>query len=264
VEQGGTISTGAGKAEILLNPGVVLRVGDNSQARLDSTELLNTRVTVLGGDAMVEADQIFKQSHIEVAVAGSTTTLDKEGLYEFNAVGPMVRVFEGKVQVMARGRNIEVDKDHELMLASAKLKPRKFDKKTIEDELYAWSAVRSGYLAEANAQSASRYAMNGAWVGPGWYWDPGFSMYAFYPGAGFLYSPFGYPFFSPWYAYNYGPFYGGVYGGFYGRLGQYYHGAVPRAGFRGGVAPRGGFSTGGTRAGAFGGGFHGGGFGGRR
>jgi hypothetical protein len=266
VEQGGVIGTGTGKAEILLNPGVVLRIGDNSQVRLDSTALLNPRVNVLRGDAMVEADQVFKQNNIQIAVADSVTTLDKEGLYEFNAAGPMVRVFKGKADVMDRGMNISVDKDHELMLASAKLKAHKFDSKAIEDDLYAWSALRSEYQAEANVETARTYVVNGGWGGPGWYWDPWFSMYAFVPGNGFFYGPFGYPFFSPWYAAYYGPVYygGAIVAGHTGHYGVVGHPVVARGAFRGGVAARGGFATGGFRAGSFGGGFHGGGFGGRR
>ncbi len=271
VEQGGVISTGSGKAEVLLDPGVLLRLGDNSQARLDSTALLDTRVSVLRGDAMVEADQIFKENHIQVADAGSTTTLNKQGLYEFNAATPMVRVFDGKADVVAGDRHVELKKNHELLLASANLKSQKFDSKATGDELYAWSALRSEYQAEANAETARTYVVNGGWGGPGWYWDPWFSMYAFVPGDGFFYGPFGYPFFSPWYAYNYAP---GFYGGFYGRRvgGFYHHGAVApavRGGVRGGSVARGGFRSGGfrsggMRAGSFGGGFHGGGFGGRR
>ena len=48
--------------------------------------------------------------------------------------------------------------------------------------------------------SARVYMVNPyGWYGSGWYWNPYFSMYSFVPGAGYLYSPFGYGFYSPFY-----------------------------------------------------------------
>jgi hypothetical protein len=49
-------------------------------------------------------------------------------------------------------------------------------------------------------QSARTMFVDGGsyWAGPGWYWNPYWSMYGFIPGDGIWYSPFGWPFYSPW------------------------------------------------------------------
>src|SRR5579863_8793891 len=85
VEPNQVLETGQGRAELLLTPGVFLRVGDNSAVRLVSPELANTRVEVLRGQAIVEVTELFKDNNLWIAMNGTSTRLDKEGLYAFNA-----------------------------------------------------------------------------------------------------------------------------------------------------------------------------------
>jgi len=278
VPPGGVLATGAGKAELLLTPGVVLRIADNSSVRVDSALLSDTRVSVLHGSAMVEADRIYPENHIQVADANTSTLLKKNGLYRFDTRPPAVSVLAGEAELTSAGRTITVKKSHEVMLAAgAKLKARSVDRPKY-DELYAWSDMRSQYLANASAQVAENYAGGGpGWVGTGWYWDPAFDMYGFIPADGWFYGPFGYPFFSPYWAGYYWPYVGfgwGGYGGWgYGRWGHGWNGygghwggghfarggAVAGGRFGGGAA-RGGFAGGGMHmGGGFGGGFGGGG-----
>ncbi len=214
------IETGQGKAEILLTPGVLLRLGDHSAVRMVSPELIDTQVELTKGRALVEVTQLFKNNRIMVQDNGSATTLEKDGIYGFNADQPRVRVFDGKAKVVSDDTSVELKKGKELNL-NGPLKAEKFDRKAVEkvDPLYQWSNLRSEYLAEASANAAQVVVMNRGWYGPGWYWDPYGSMYSFLPGAGVLYSPFGYGYYSPFgspYGYGYGYGYGGL-RGYYGR-----------------------------------------------
>jgi hypothetical protein len=136
---------------------------------------------------------------------GADTQLLKEGLYKFDAEQGTVEVIDGKASVAENGRNKEIGKGKEFMLASATSKPVSLDTKS-EDELYRWSSVRDGYLAQANEASARTIYVNGGMYGGwgagwglGWYWNPYYGTYAWLPGDGFFWSPFGYPFFSPGY-----------------------------------------------------------------
>src|ERR1700685_2574992 len=45
-----------GRAEVLLTPGVFLRIGENSSIRMLSTKLTDTRVEVLSGSAIIESN----------------------------------------------------------------------------------------------------------------------------------------------------------------------------------------------------------------
>jgi hypothetical protein len=80
-------------------------------------------------------------------------------------------------------------------------------------------------MAQASAESARMVLVGGpyryGYGGAGWFWNPWYSGWAFLPGTGYLYSPFGFAFYSPlyWGGYGYGLGYGafrGGYGGFGG------------------------------------------------
>src|ERR1700677_578841 len=92
VEPNQVLETGQGRAEILLTPGVFLRVGDNSAVRLVSPGLADTRVEVLRGQAIVEAAELFPDNNLWVMMNGTSTRLNKQGLYAFNAGTQLVQV----------------------------------------------------------------------------------------------------------------------------------------------------------------------------
>src|SRR5579862_4614583 len=255
VEAGQELRTANGKAEILLTPGVFLRLNDNSTIKMVTPNLTLTQVELEQGRAGIEVDEIHDQNNLEVIDAGVTTRLDKTGYYEFDAGKPTAMVFKGQAKTqVADGKWRTIKGDHELLLTGgpngqslAKEKPADFD--GAGDDLYNWSRLRSEYLAEANNQLAGEYSYAG--YGPGWYWNPYGWGYTFI-GADPFYSPFGWGF----YPFGWGGWYGGW--GWYG--GGHYWGRGPYHGYGGG------FHTGGMNGfhGAGGGGFHGGGMGGGR
>lgn len=203
LQNGQVLETGNGKAEILLTPGVYLRVGSNSSVKMISNSLTNVEVALNQGEAMVEVDQLYQENNLRVRQPGADTRLVKTGLYDFDATNGGVRVFDGKAMVRADDHDITVKKNHQLELNSVKLKAASFNKNQItkNDDLYRWSSLRSEYLSEANVNAAQMYYVNGwygpGWWGPGWYWDPWFSGFTFLPASGFFYNPFGWGFYSP-------------------------------------------------------------------
>ena len=194
------LETNRGKAEILLTPGVFLRVGDNSEVRMVSPELTNTQVALVRGEAMVEVMQLYKDNNVRVLDNGASTLLEKNGLYAFDADRGRVAVYDGKARVFSEDQEVELKKGREAHV-DGPLQSQKFNRDE-HDSLYAWSNLRSEYLSEASAQSARTIVVNNGFYGPGWYWNPWWSMYSFIPGDGFLYSPFGWGFYSPVYVYS--------------------------------------------------------------
>jgi hypothetical protein len=248
---GQTLTTAmASKAEILLTPGVFLRLGDNSAVRMVAPSLTNTLVDLARGTAMVEVDMISPESRLAVSDHDANVRLEKKGLYSFNADQPMLAVYDGKAEVQIGDKSTDVGKGRELALEPAdKLKAQDFNRDQ-QGDLYNWSKVRSEYMSEASGYSAQTLVADpGYWYGSGWYWNPYFDSWAFMPGAGYLYSPFGFGFFAPGYAYLGHGYYGhGYYGsGYYGRPVGSFRGSAP-------AIAHGGFS-----GGFGGGGFHGGG-----
>jgi hypothetical protein len=276
---GATLATGNGRAELLLTPGVILRLDNGSAVLLNSPDLANTLLTMTQGRALVEVDNILPANNLIITEGGVGVKLVKKGLYEFDATSGQVRAFEGQAKVMNANKSYDIDGGHELALNQPKLKVRGFDKKAYENtDFYRWSSLRASYLAEANASVAREYVNGGpGWYGAGWYWSPWYDAYTWIPGDGIWWGPFGWGFFSPWYV-GYAPFYFGYgYGfpGYYHHFGPAYHApmvagrpfAAPNGfanrGFAGGGF-HGGFAGGGFHGGFGGGGFHGGGYGGGR
>ncbi len=259
VQPGQLLATGnSGFVEVLLTPGAFLRLGHNSQARLITSGLAAAKAELDRGTAMVEVDQLIRGTNLSISINGATAQLEKKGLYDFDAAQHAISVLDGKANVIETAGNKTIEKGNQLLVASTKpLKKRDFDVNAVKAQpLYVWSQARSQDESQANIALAQNVAAYGGWSGPGWYWDPYWSFYAYLPGDGFLYSPFGWGFYSPGFIGYYGaPF--GYYGHFghfghfshYGRYGGW-HGHV------GGVSAHingfhGGFHSG------FGGGIHG-------
>ena len=276
INAGQELTTGSGKAEILLTPGVFLRVDDNSAVKMISSELTSTDVEVDHGRAAVEVDEIYKQNDLEITDAGIKTHLAKDGYYEFDADHPTALVFKGEAVVDLGDGHYQTLKGHHQMalVEGASEKPAKFNTEDAKDDLYKWSSLRSQYLAEANHQIVGEYASAQGFY-PGWYWAPNLWGYTFI-GADPFFSPFGWGFYPPWWGgfyvspFYHDPYWHRGYGHFdhHGyRSGIYEHGPIHNGGgIRGGGAFHGGtgFHGGSGFHGGPGGGFHGGGVGGRR
>jgi hypothetical protein len=286
MQAGQVIATANGKAEILLTPGIFLRLGDDSTIQMVSPDLTHTEVKLERGRADIEVDQIYKQNTVLIDLANGQTQLLQHGLYSFDANDSTVRVFDGKAAVYP-GQNmqsnikpIEVKGGRQLVLNGEAIKPQRFDKDQAKnDPLYKWSSLRSAYLGDANIDLASEYAGYGGFT-PGWYWAGGPFGYTWLPGDGLFWNPFGYGFYSPYYLYGGGLVYGrpGLYGyrGGYGYIGHPTRGGHGYVGghpgtYRGGGSFHGnagagfhGGGGGGFHGGGGGGGFHGGGGGGHR
>lgn len=283
VAPGQYLATANGKAEMLLTPGVFLRLDKDSTVKMISPDLTKTEVELSQGRASIEVDQIYKQNNILIDLKNGQTQLLKNGLYEFDATAGTVRVFDGEAAVFGsvtpqpneKAQKVKGGKQLTLaggLHADGLMKPVGFDRKQAEtnDPLYNWSSLRSNYLGEANIDMASNYA-GGSGFAPGWAWDNAAYSYTWLPG-GYdpFFSPFGYGFYSPYYIGGGGFIYGGYRGGYGGYRGGY-------GGYRGGYGGRrpgdgGNRGSAGVRAGGgsalrggggmSGGGFHGGGGGG--
>ena len=169
---GETLKTDNGKAEILLTPGVFLRLDDASLIRMVAGGLTHTEVALKEGRAMVEVTDLHSENDLRIEENGQAIQLVKTGLYDFDAAQNQVRVFKGKAVAFADDRKITIAGGHQLDFnAEGKLQTKEFDKKQFEQtDLYRWSSLRSSYLAEANVDEA-RYYMNSGYYGyygPGW------------------------------------------------------------------------------------------------
>ncbi len=195
VKEGLSLETEAGRAEVLLSPGVFLRMGENSAFRMVSSRLIDTRVEVVRGSAMVEVIELLKDNNVTLAVKGATVVPRKTGLYRVDADTGLVRVYDGEALV-EQGSDRLTLKTARQTAVGAVLSAQKFDNK-VGDSLYRWGQRRSGYVAMANISGSRSLRDKGGWLSGGWYWNPYFGMFTYVPYRSMLYSPYGFAYWSP-------------------------------------------------------------------
>src|SRR6202049_3749374 len=230
IKQNQEFRTEEGRAEILLTPGVFLRLGESSAIRMVSNGLTDTRVEVLNGSAIVECDQLPKENSIMLVYKDASIQLLKHGLYRVDTEPARLQVYDGEATVTGESGQLTLKAGKQTDLGGALL-AQNFDKNA-GDELYRWANRRASYVAQANVSSASAFNTGGYGYGGygsgfgygsgygymgtgllgGWNWNPMFGLFTWVPFGGIGYSPFGYPFWSPATVFN-APFYNR---GFYG------------------------------------------------
>ena len=144
LKAGETLFSEAGHAEVLLNSGAVLRIGDFTRIRMDSVELTDTRVSVEGGSAVVTVNELPKPDHVEIYMGGAVVVMNSEGVYRFDAdeaAGPRLRVFSGQAEVHWQESPKAVVK-HGQVIYLRNLQLAGFDRKDA-DELQQWAAKRN-------------------------------------------------------------------------------------------------------------------------
>ncbi len=196
VKENQVLRTDKGRAEVLLNPGVFLRIGEDSSFKMITNRLIDTRLEVLSGTAIVEADELAKDNAVTVVYKDASIRVAKKGLYRVDTSPEELRVYDGEAVVQAAGRNIQV-KEGRLLTLNGEYALDKFDK-TTGDALNRWSRRRGEYLSMANVSAARSLLDSGmAWNSSGWYWNPFYGAYTFVPLRGSFYSPYGFQFWSP-------------------------------------------------------------------
>jgi hypothetical protein len=205
VKENSIVSTTDGRAEVLLTPGVTLRLGENSSLRMIGNRLVDTRVELMTGSAVVEADMIAKETNVTVIVGQGSVALPKAGLYRFDASPAQIKVFKGDAEVEIAGQTKVVSSAHMLSLATETASIDKFDTEDT-DALDRWSHRRGSYLAMANTSAARSLVSSGSvpynWGMQGcssaWGYNNYYGMMTFIPCTGSLWSPYGYRFYSPY------------------------------------------------------------------
>src|SRR5579862_9800819 len=112
--------TEEGRAEILLTPGVFLRMAEKSSIRMVSNKLTDTRVEVLSGSVMVESDEMQKNDAKDNAVMllykDSTMVLIKHGLYRVDADPASFKVYDGEAIVKGESGQLTLKSGKETSL----------------------------------------------------------------------------------------------------------------------------------------------------
>ncbi len=158
VPENGVVRTAGGRAEVLLGPCAVLRIDEDSTFRLVSNRLIEPRVDLLAGSAVMEIAALGKDVTVRLALSGVPVAMARAGLYRFDFSPPEIKVFDGRASVERTGGKIDVSAGR--MLAWDAPAPEKFDTHD-GDALDLWSRRRSLALARSQ-RPRGRGGMAGA------------------------------------------------------------------------------------------------------
>jgi hypothetical protein len=220
VKENQVLRTEEGRAEVLLTPGVFLRVGEHSSFRMITNRLIDTRLEFLSGSMILESDDMLKDNSVTVVAKDATVHLRKPGIYRFDSESAQLKVAKGMVEVETKGQTFEL-KEGKLLNLTADMAVAKFDPKE-SDALSRWSYRRAEAVAMANVSSAKSLKDSGGYLsyagygpagyGPGgfggyypctglasslWAFNPYYGMYTYVPCSGRYGSPYGFLFWSP-------------------------------------------------------------------
>jgi hypothetical protein len=202
---GDAVRTGAdGRAEILLNPGSYLRLGETSEFELTDPSLNSLRVKFLKGSALVEAAG-YGDDDVAMVIdtPRASVSLVRSGVYRVNvgASGATdVFVRKGRALVGA-GRTMLKEGMFARVGASGVAEVAKFDRGE-KDALDVWGKSRARELARAQSKLQARQ-VNAAFAGSPWWnsWSASNGLYGVWYRAGgcytflpfyFYISPYGY------------------------------------------------------------------------
>jgi hypothetical protein len=224
MKEGGNLRTTEGRAEVVMNPGLMTRVGENSTLRMVTNRFIDTRVELMQGAATVQLLEAEKDNSFTLVCKDATVAISKAGFYHFYAEPAAIKVFSGEAHVQMGGQNIEVPAGKMLQFDGGDASVRKFDKEDT-DALDRWSGRRGELVSAANASAArncgngsttlgprgfaqgipgSGYISNNAPCQGNWNWNPYYGMWTYITFANRYCDPFwGYCYYNPMGAWNY-------------------------------------------------------------
>lgn len=150
IQEGSTFRTQNGRAEILLEPGVFLRVDQNTAIRMVSTDLSKTRIAFLSGAVILDSNDRPEGSSLILDYKSYHFRFPKPGIYRVNAEPGILETYSGEAEVASDGQSApkKIDSSHEFFFDIGMLTP-KYGDGTL-DAFSEWARQRSEAIAAAN------------------------------------------------------------------------------------------------------------------
>jgi hypothetical protein len=154
VPQGAELRTAEGRAEVLLTPGVFLRMGDRSAIRLVANDLADTRVELETGSVIVDSGEPNLNTSVTLIYKNWRVHFLQKGAYRIDADPPRLRVREGQAEVFsgASEQPVSVERGMSLPFAGV-LVPERASELSI-DALSEWANGRGESIVADNAITA--------------------------------------------------------------------------------------------------------------
>jgi hypothetical protein len=202
VPQGAGLRTAQGRAEVLLTPGVFLRMGERSAIRMVANDLADTQVELQSGSAIVDSGEPNPGTSVTLIYKDWRVHFVRGGSYRIDSDPPRLRVRQGEAEVFAglAGQPISVEPGMSLPFAGVLVPERSGGEPG--DALSDWASGRSESISADNAitaqidedPAAGTPGLDGftyfPFLGVGWGSSSLYSSYAPYqPGFNSVYLP---------------------------------------------------------------------------
>jgi hypothetical protein len=186
VSPGVILRTEEGRAEVLLTPGVFLRLGQRSAIRMLTSDLADTQVELLGGSAVVDSGPPNSDTSVTLIYKNWRVHFLEEGHYRIDSDPPRLVVKQGEAEVSAGpgGRRVAVHPWTSLPFADVLVtEPSSMEP---ADSLRDWANGRNASISADNSITAQIDEDPASGV-PGMPGLDGFTYFPFlglsYPGA---------------------------------------------------------------------------------
>ena len=152
IKDGSQLRTGDGRAEVLLTPGVLLRVDRNSSIRMLSSRLADTRVEFVGGSAVLDSTNAASAGAVSIVYKDYRMHSRVPGVYRLNSVPAELAVEHGEAEVVSGHKSVVVAAGQELPFTPAlEAHTRGADR---GDGFDLWASDRNQSVAADNAAAA--------------------------------------------------------------------------------------------------------------
>ena len=154
VPQGAELRTAEGRAEVLLTPGVFLRMGDRSAIRMVANDLVDTQVELETGSVIVDSGEPNLNTSVTLIYRNWRIHFLQKGAYRIDADPPRLWVRQGQAEVFSgvSKQPVFVEQGMSLPFASV-LVPERASEQS-KDALSDWSIGRGESITADNAITA--------------------------------------------------------------------------------------------------------------
>jgi hypothetical protein len=154
VPQGAELRTADGRAEVLLTPGVFLRMGEGSAIRMVAADLADTQVELRSGAVIVDSGEPNPGTSVTVNYKNWRVHFLQKGVYRIDADPPNLWVHQGQAEVFdgPDAQAVSVNGGMKLPLAGA-LAADRFSEES-GDALSEWNNGRGQSIAADDAITA--------------------------------------------------------------------------------------------------------------
>jgi hypothetical protein len=154
VPEGAELRTAEGRAEVLLTPGVFLRLGERSAIRMIANSLADTQVELQTGSAIVDSGEPNLGTSVTLIYKDWRVHFLQKGAYRIDADPPRLWVRQGEAEVLAgpRWQPISVEPGMSLPFAGV-LVPEQSSHEP-SDALSDWANGRGASISADNAITA--------------------------------------------------------------------------------------------------------------